>query len=45
MSEVSGGAVKTSVTLLGQNMGNTFLFIVYTSWFHLQFYSDGYPPE
>jgi hypothetical protein len=39
------GAVKTSVTLLGQNIGNTMSIIVYTFQFRLQFYSGGYPPE
>jgi len=39
------GAVRTWVTLLGQDMGNTLLVIVYTFLFPLQFYSGGYPPE
>ena len=39
------GAVRTSVTLLGQDMGNTLLFIGYTFCHDLQFYSGGYPPE
>jgi hypothetical protein len=44
---VIGGAsvVRTSVTLLGQDMGNTLLITVYTSRVDLQFYSGGYPPE
>jgi hypothetical protein len=29
---VRAGAVRTSVTLLVQNMGNTLLLIVYTPW-------------
>ena len=44
-SEAGNGAVRTSVTLLGQDMGNTLLITVYTSWVDLQFYSGGYPPE
>jgi hypothetical protein len=39
------GAVRTSVTLLGQNIGNTMSIIVYTFCVHLQFYSGGYPPN
>ena len=39
------GVVRTSVTLLGQDMGNTLLITVYSSQVDLQFYSGGYPPE
>lgn len=39
------GAVRTSVTLLVQNMGNTCCSLVTHFVDHMQFYSGGYPPE
>ena len=46
VTDARRGAVRTSVTLLGQNMGNTLCLIIgYIHLFHLQLYSGGYPPE
>jgi hypothetical protein len=39
------GAVKTWVTLLGQNIGNTFMVIIYMFGRDLQFYSGRRLPE